>query len=210
MYWVFIRHGESEYSREGRYTGTTDIALTAEGHRQAAAVGVWLARYWFPTRILCSPKLRTRQTLEGLRDGGKLHAMPALYDERLREIYYGAWESMTREEILASDPDTYVQWEARPTHLRAGITGETATDVRTRVRALLESEPYDPRGITWFVTHRTVMRILMADLLEMPLDQYRSHFEQGHASVNIFKVRFDPAQRIAAQLIHANLQPWQS
>lgn len=209
MYWLFIRHGESEYSREGRYTGTTDIALTAEGHRQAALTGAWLARHWAPTRILCSPKLRTRQTLDGLLAGGALGShLSVTHDERLREIYYGAWESMTRDEILASDPDTYVNWEAKPTHLRAGITGETATDVRTRVRDLLQAEPYDAKGVTWFVTHRTVMRILMADLLDMPLDQYRSHFEQGHASVNIFKIRA-PGHRIEAQLIHANLQPWQ-
>lgn len=207
MHWIFIRHGESEYSREGRYTGTTDIALTAEGHRQARLTGHWLEQHWPATRILCSPKLRTRQTLAGLREEGRCAHLPVTYDERLREIYYGAWESMTREEILDSDPDTYTQWEKHPTHLRAGITGETALDVAARALSLLQAEPHDPYGTTWFVTHRTVMRILMAVLLELPLDKYRSHFEQGHASINIFKIRAQ-SPTIQAQLIHANLQPW--
>ena len=81
-----IRHGETEWSVTKRHTGRTDIALTATGERQAAALGRHLARRAFAL-VLCSPLQRARETcrLAGYSD-------VATCTDDLLEWDYGAYE----------------------------------------------------------------------------------------------------------------------
>jgi phosphohistidine phosphatase len=61
---VLLRHSKAD-----RPAGVTDISrpLTARGHADAAAAGVWLARHDYqPDLVLCSPSKRTRQTWHGI------------------------------------------------------------------------------------------------------------------------------------------------
>ena len=54
---VLVRHGETEWSREGKHTGRTDVPLTDHGRRQAQAVGAALSTsdednaFWFPSSV---------------------------------------------------------------------------------------------------------------------------------------------------------------
>src|SRR5581483_2746853 len=58
--WV-IRHGETQWSRSGRHTGTTEQQLTAAGVAQAEALRPLLADL-HPSIVLCSPRVRARDT----------------------------------------------------------------------------------------------------------------------------------------------------
>lgn len=51
---VLVRHGETEWSRDGRHTGRSDVALTEVGREEAALVGSRL-RAWRFARVLTSP-----------------------------------------------------------------------------------------------------------------------------------------------------------
>lgn len=89
-----LRHGETEWNREGRIQGARDSALTERGRAQAAAMGralaVELERNAGPTIFLRSPLGRTRET--SLIVGRSLGLDPSCWrdDERLVEVCYGA------------------------------------------------------------------------------------------------------------------------
>ena len=89
---VLLRHGETEWSRTGRHTGTSDIPLTALGEDQARAAGRTLAGRDFAL-TLCSPLLRARRTAElaGHAD--------AVTDPHLAEWDYGPVEGRTADDV---------------------------------------------------------------------------------------------------------------
>jgi probable phosphoglycerate mutase len=89
----FVRHGETEWSRDGRHTSRTDIALTAKGEAQAAALSPWLAAVTF-SHVLCSPRLRARRTCEL----AGLGASPQIEPD-LTEWDYGQYEGERSHDI---------------------------------------------------------------------------------------------------------------
>jgi len=80
---VLVRHGQTEWSREGRHTGRTNVPLTEEGVREARRVRAELDGRTF-TRVLSSPLSRALETarLAGLGDRVETR-------DELLEWYYG-------------------------------------------------------------------------------------------------------------------------
>ena len=151
-----IRHGETPWSRAGRHTGSTDIALTDAGEREADAVRAELGDV-APGLVLCSPMTRARDTAR------RAGLVPDEFTDDLREWDYGAWEGRTTAEIRAElgDPGWLVWDHPVP----AGQTpGEQLDDVAARVdRVLLRCQPVidDGRDVV-LVAHGHVLRILTA------------------------------------------------
>ena len=82
-----IRHGETEWSRTGKHTGLTDVALTDEGKRQAEALGGALRGR--KLSVWTSPLQRARET-------ARLAGFPSdQVDDDLREWDYGIYEGRT-------------------------------------------------------------------------------------------------------------------
>ena len=95
---LLIRHGETEWSLNGRHTGRTDLPLLPEGEAQARALGPKLAAFELAA-VLTSPLLRARETcaLAGLEP-------LATVDPDLAEWDYGAYEGLTTPEIRQTRP----------------------------------------------------------------------------------------------------------
>ena len=119
--WV-IRHGETEWSASGRHTAATDLPLTAEGERKAAAVGRLLARRTFAL-VLTSPLCRAIETC-------RLAGYAAEIDNDLREWGYGAYEGLTTAEIQVENPGWTI-WTGTPPG------GETAEEVGARADCVI-------------------------------------------------------------------------
>jgi len=116
---VLVRHGETEWSRDGRHTGRTDVPLTDVGRRQAVAAGSRLyGRTW--AMVLTSPLLRATETcrLAGL---GEL----AEVDPDLVEWDYGDYEGLTTATIHDRNPSWSLWDDGCP-------NGERASDVAAR------------------------------------------------------------------------------
>jgi len=92
------RHGETEWSRDHRHTGRTDIPLTVVGEEQARRLGARLRTFPF-AHVLVSPLRRALATCELAGFGGD-----ARVDDDLREWDCGDYEGLTLEEIHASRP----------------------------------------------------------------------------------------------------------
>jgi broad specificity phosphatase PhoE len=149
---VLVRHGQTEWSRSGKHTSTTDLPLTEEGDRAARALAPALRDRSFAL-VLSSPRLRARTTcsLAGFR--GEL-------DEDLAEFDYGSYEGLTTNEIRETRPDWSLWRDGAP-------GGETPAAVGERVdRVIARCLAAD--GDCALFAHGHVLRILAARWVELP------------------------------------------
>ena len=102
----FLRHGDT--GLQGRYIGSTDVPLSESGVVQVRKTGGVLQDKGI-TKIVCSPMLRCRQTLEQLD-------IPAtwLFNEFLREVDFGQWEGKNFSEIVKNDKERVDSWVNEP------------------------------------------------------------------------------------------------
>jgi probable phosphoglycerate mutase len=100
--WI-VRHGETEWSRDGRHTSVTDLELTVEGEAEAASLALGVAAL-DADLVLCSPRARARRTAEiaGLT--------PYEVREDLREWDYGELEGLTTPQIRVRHP-SWTVWD---------------------------------------------------------------------------------------------------
>jgi broad specificity phosphatase PhoE len=151
---VLVRHGETEWSRDRRHTGRTDVPLTDEGGAEAAAVRPQVEPYSF-ARVLSSPLSRALETcrLAGLGDRAETR-------DELLEWDYGEYEGITTAEIRKSRPG-WVLW-------RDGCPGgEGPADVGARADRLLADLASTDGDVAVF-GHGHTLRVLTARWLELP------------------------------------------
>ncbi|SAK93069.1 phosphoglycerate mutase [Caballeronia catudaia] len=120
-----IRHGETEWSKSGQHTGTTDIPLTDAGRTQARALAPILAAQQFDL-VLTSPMSRAIETcrLAGLGDRSQV-------EPELHEWNYGIYEGRTTQDIRQETPDWSVWTSPMP-------EGESLADIGKRAQALID------------------------------------------------------------------------
>src|SRR5688572_19696591 len=109
---ILVRHGETESSRERRFAGATDVALTDFGREQARV----LAQRLRPARIDAihvSPLLRCRQTAEAITE---VTGRKAMVVDDLRECHFGDWENLTVAEVAERWPEALQMWAADEAH----------------------------------------------------------------------------------------------
>lgn len=109
---LFVRHGETDWNRQGKIQGGADIPLNAAGMRQAAALRAKLQGR-MPDCIVSSPLRRALQTAEQIAAGT---GIPIEKDRRLAERGYGAYEGQ-----LFSAVDFSGIWYPGSTHIPPGI-----------------------------------------------------------------------------------------
>lgn len=162
-----LRHGETESSRERRFTGGRDVALTPAGERQAEAAAAVLATVGLQA-VYTSPLARTRGSAEII---AKLARVPVRVDPRFAEMRFGEWEGLTFREAAARTPELYARWQAAP-HDTTPAGGEPVTSVAARVAegiAALQAE--HPEGTVALVTHAMVVRLIVLAALGLGPDR---------------------------------------
>ena len=153
---LLIRHGETEWSRSGRHTSRTDLALTEAGEARARKLAPLLAKYQ-PALVLTSPMSRARRTAElaGLR--------PDETEPGLSEWDYGDLEGRTTEEIRTRYPGWTIWRGPWP-------GGETAEHVYERLCGVLDQvRPRLAGGDVVLVAHGHSLRVLALAWLMLPI-----------------------------------------
>jgi phosphoserine phosphatase len=149
---VLLRHGESEWIREGRFQGQAETPLSAVGRRQAALAAARLATphatpalpvpHGQPLEIAYSPLARTAQTARAVADAisttdghvaGRLVVRP---EPGILEIGQGEWEGETHDEIMRRWSAELAAWRRRPQEAWAP-GGESLAAVQARVAPAL-------------------------------------------------------------------------
>jgi broad specificity phosphatase PhoE len=177
---LLVRHGETEWNLARRYQGWSDSPLTERGLAQAEAIGRYLCTHpdAAGAAIVASPIGRARRTAEIIRESLD-RSEPLRFDDRLRELSFGAWDGFTRAEIAALRPAAFDN-ERRHEWYFATPDGETYQVFAGRVGAWLAEATAEDRPLI-VVTHGVVTRILRglytglspAEAMRLPVPQDR-------------------------------------
>jgi len=167
-----VRHGQTEFNREGRYQGRVDSPLTDLGVAQAGAVGERLrsiaADEGGAWTIETSPLGRARRTADIIAAITGLPE-PAI-DPRLIEVSYGELEGLTRAQIDARWPDLAL----RDSAFGHAPGGETMDELLARVTAWLEDAERDPALRRIAVSHASFGRVLRGVYAGLPVEAMRT------------------------------------
>lgn len=180
----FLRHGETQASQSGAYTGVLDVDLTPEGRQMAEDfAAVYKSLPW--VAVFSSPLRRTRDTAKPLCDAVGLEMQ---LRDGLKEISYGEWEGRTPEEVNRQFHDDYVSWLAdagwnRPTG------GERGVDVARRSSLVIEEiERTHPAGNVLVVSHKATLRVILCSLLGIDVGHYRDRLSMPVASLSVVEM----------------------
>ncbi|WP_395541343.1 histidine phosphatase family protein [Neotabrizicola sp. sgz301269] len=163
-----LRHGETEWNREGRIQGSLNSPLTDRGlsqARQQAAILKRALQHAGRLSYYSSPLPRARQTAAIALDG----TLPIL-EPRLRELDCGAWEALSPEERALRDPELVRACVTDFDLYRSAPGGEGLEALEQRLRAFLE----DVRGPSVIVAHKVVLIILRGLLTNLPRERWES------------------------------------
>lgn len=124
-----VRHGETDWNRQGRIQGWIDVGLNDEGRRQARE-----AARKIPDdesyRLVSSPLRRASETAEVLAESIAVDEF--LLRPEFRELNQGHWNGLRGAWLLNKDSDRYEQWADSPTSTKPP-GGESLREVRDRV-----------------------------------------------------------------------------
>ncbi len=179
-----IRHGEPAEEYRGRCYGSLDAGLSETGRLQVSRIAAYLAGEPL-SAIYCSPRRRAADSANILAAGFEC---PIETIADLREIDFGDFEGLSYDEIATRYPDLYRQWMESPAEVRFP-NGECEAQVRERVLRAFANICRDRAGqIAAVVTHSGVIRILIADILQMPPSAL-FHLSQSYGAVNLVSIR---------------------
>ena len=163
---LLVRHGETDWNRDGRWQGHSDTHLNDLGREQAARVAGELDGV---DVVYSSDLARARETAEVVAE--RL-GLPVRLDERLRERSFGAWEGKTAPEIEAEFPDAHARWLAGEGP--GSDDAEPFADFGARVRSFLDDVLVrHPDETVLVVSHGGSIRVIHA--LAQGLDYVRDH-----------------------------------
>jgi alpha-ribazole phosphatase len=164
---LLIRHGQTDWNLQGRYTGQSDIPLNQTGRDQACATAAELERKP-PDVIYSSDLIRAQDTARLIAQACHL---PVHTDARLREIHQGVWEGMHFDEIKARFAQQFAERQADPLSV-APPGGETVGQVRARVLAAVRDiVQRHPHGRAAIVAHGLALALIKAEATSYPLEK---------------------------------------
>jgi len=162
---ILVRHGVTDWNREGRFQGHLDPPLADAGIHEARLIGDRLAAdaTLRPARILTSSLDRARRTAAAI---GAAAGITVEADVRLIEIGQGEWEGRTHAELEVDDADRYRAWRSAA-GIRQPPGGESIEAARARVVELLAELDASPAWPVCLVSHGGTLRVLAHELLDL-------------------------------------------
>ncbi|KAF9502532.1 phosphoglycerate mutase-like protein [Pleurotus eryngii] len=173
---ILVRHGETEWSLNGRHTGRSDIPLTARGEesvKKQATILVGEGKLIDPSNlctVYVSPRQRAHKTFHLLFDG--LPKLPHhVISEDCREWDYGEYEGLRPAEIKEKNPDWFIWKDGSP-------GGESVKEMQARVDGVIANvreyhRQYHEEGLNTrdvvIVAHGHFNRVLISRWINFPL-----------------------------------------
>lgn len=177
---ILVRHAESTWNQTGRYQGRIDTELSDQGQKQASLLAERLKSVPLAA-IYASPLRRALHTAITI---GVAQNMDIRVEPDITEIDHGAWSGLLKDEVEKRFGPLLQQWLVTPSRVQMP-SGESLVDVSRRARAVLSHILVEhPEGTVAICTHDAVLKVLIADLIGMHLDQFWA-FGICNASISI-------------------------
>ena len=181
-----VRHGETELHKEKIFMGQTDVPLSDIGLRQAENVARELSNWNLIDPLLLSSDLsRARKTAEIVRDKIKLgntadgapSKLNIVEEFAFRELNLGTWDGQYISKIKAERLEEYEKRGLNLLAYKTGYEGENFYDLQYRVMKRLGDyvKEYPSRDLI-LVAHSGGIRIILCNLLGIPLEEMKSFF----------------------------------
>jgi probable phosphoglycerate mutase len=166
---VVVRHGVTDWNREGRFQGHLDPPLSEIGRSEAALVAERIAAddLLSPARIISSSLARAAETAAAIGSASGVGVEP---DDRLMEIGQGEWEGRTHAELEVADARRYRAWRDAA-GVRQPPGGESIESAMARVGAVLDELATPDAGTVCLVSHGGTMRVLARLLFDLADDR---------------------------------------
>ena len=190
---LFVRCADSEPNPEHRFVGQRDVPLSPAGERSFAALCRDIAEAFRdrpPVTIFCSDLKRSIACADMLRRAFRPRAgtMPVVADPGFREISFGAWEGLTRDEVEKRWLGALSE-RARDVAGYAPAGGESFALLQARVLIILaRARIHTPDGLVAVVGHEAFNQCALADCLALPLAM-AVRIPQPHGAVSLLEGR---------------------
>jgi broad specificity phosphatase PhoE len=155
---TLLRHGKTGFS--GKYVGSQDVVLSAEGVLQMESLKDSFENYPVEN-LISSPMIRCKQSCEIL-----FPHQAVCYDEDLREVDFGRWETMNFQEIVKKDPELVDSWSKWSLDF-CFPEGERIGHFVKRVQRAGENIKKSPETHIMIVAHGGVIRNLICYFLNL-------------------------------------------
>ena len=112
MLQILIRHGESQFNREGRVQGQADVDLSEKGRLQAKAVASWCSKQAWEIgscELWSSPLKRARETADAISSAVGL---PVQVKDDMRELHAGVFQGHLWDDLAERFPEAVAQWKS--------------------------------------------------------------------------------------------------
>jgi len=186
---TLVRHGETSWNALGKFQGSSDIELSNEGKQQA----LYLRERFLNKidHIYTSPLKRARQTAEIICQGSNITPMVA---SDLKEINFGDWEGLTREEIEANFSEKFIEY--KNDEINGPLCGGDLSLKKASIRAenaILEIAKRHQGENVIIVAHGGIIKAGIVGLFDLKMTMYHKMI-LGNTSVSkiIFDENFDP------------------
>lgn len=169
---ILLRHGESQWNLENRFTGWVDVPLSPRGIQEAKDAGEKLRSFTFDrafTSVLARANETLRLALEAIGQTG----IPIEKDKALNERMYGELQGLNKDETVKKYGEAQVKIWRRSYDVRPP-GGESLKDTAERVLPYYEQTitPYLLKGDTILVAaHGNSLRALIMELEQLSLEQ---------------------------------------
>ena len=182
---LLIRHGMTDWNREGRFQGHLDPPLAEDGRAEASLLAARMAESaeFRPRRLVSSPLTRAMQTAETIARSLLPDGPAVSGDPRWMEIGQGEWEGQTHRELARIDAARYAAWRARAGELQppgAEPIDDALRRASSALDSLLASGPW-PLAV---VSHGGTLRLAARYLLGLePLRAWALAIDNASLSV---------------------------
>ena len=158
---IFVRHCETDWNKEERCQGVTDLELNPNGFAQAKKLGVYFKDKKVDY-VFCSDLKRAKQTLNEINYDERFRVV---YSEKLREMDQGEFEGLSLSYLRQKYADELRIWRENPENFRLP-KGETLGEVRDRsliyIKDTLKGLP--PESMVLIVTHNLVIASILCTI----------------------------------------------
>lgn len=158
---ILVRHGETKWTEEKCYQGTSDIPLSKKGIEQAKKIAKRLKKEKIDVAYTSKLK-RAIQTAQAII---KFRNIKLIKTEKLNERSYGKWESLTEDEVKERYPTDHARYKKEKYKTRP-TKGESLFDLRKRIEPFIKKVIKENKNKTLLiVSHNCPLRIIVGVLM---------------------------------------------